>query len=77
MPVADVDASRVNADEHVVVADLGPIDLLEPQDVRGLLAVRVLHHSAHRAVRRSGSAGACCPLLTCSCHRRTPHQKRA
>ena len=52
VPVTDVDPSGANADEHVVVADLGPIDLLEPQDVRGLLAVRVLYDSAHRADRR-------------------------
>jgi hypothetical protein len=30
VPVTDVDPSRVNADEHVVIANLGPINLLEP-----------------------------------------------
>jgi hypothetical protein len=34
VPVTDVHASRVNAQEHVVVADLRLLDLLEPENVR-------------------------------------------
>ena len=30
VPVTDMDPSRANADEHVVIADLGPIDPLKP-----------------------------------------------
>ena len=34
VPVTDVDASRVNAEEHVVVVDLRLLDLLQPENVR-------------------------------------------
>jgi hypothetical protein len=67
-----VHPSRLNADEHIRVADLGPIDLLEPQDVRGLLAVGVLDDRPHPAARRHralvASSGS---VLDLRCHDRS------
>jgi hypothetical protein len=46
-----MNAGRVNANEYVVSANFRPIDLLEAQDVAGVLALLVLHDGPHRGVR--------------------------
>ena len=67
MPVTDVDAGRLDADEHIIVADLGRIDLLEPQDIGGL-AVPVLNDRLHLASRRPDLVVLCCHLLLHGTH---------
>jgi hypothetical protein len=67
MPVTDVDAGRLDADEHIVVADLGRIDLLEPQDIGGH-AVLVLNNRPHLASRRPDLVVLCCHLLLYRTH---------
>jgi hypothetical protein len=52
MPVTNVNAGGVNANEYVVFADLRQIDLCQPQHVGGVLAVLVLHDGPHRHVWR-------------------------
>jgi hypothetical protein len=51
-----VHAGRPHPQQHRVVTRLGPVDLLEPQDVG--LAVDVLHDRLHRRSGRTGSAAA-------------------
>jgi hypothetical protein len=57
-----MDAGRPNAEEYVALADVRRIDLLEPQDVRGL-AVPVLNNRAHLASRRPDLDAVCCQVL--------------
>jgi hypothetical protein len=47
VPDAPVDAGGVHAQQHFLVTDRGPGDLLEPQHVLGL-AVAVLGNRLHR-----------------------------